>query len=161
MSTLTGSPWRELDLFAPTAEHRLLAETVAEFVASEVEPQATAYNRDEKFNLALFRRAGELGLLGLTVAEEDGGAGLDATAAVIVHEALSTADPGFALAYLAHSVLFVNNFYRNASAAQRRRILPGVLSGARIGGMCMTEPEAGTDVLGMRTTARRNAGPSR
>ena len=156
MSTPTGSPWRELDLFAPTAEHRLLAETVAEFVASEVEPQATAYNRDEKFNLALFRRAGELGLLGLTVAEEDGGAGLDATAAVIVHEALSTADPGFALAYLAHSVLFVNNFYHNASAAQRRRILPGVLSGARIGGMCMTEPEAGTDVLGMRTTARRD-----
>ena len=82
------------------------------------------YNREEKFNLALFRRAGELGLLGLTVPEADGGAGLDATAAVIVHEALSTADPGFALAYLAHSVLFVNNFYRNASPAQRRRFLP-------------------------------------
>jgi isovaleryl-CoA dehydrogenase len=156
MSTPTGSPWRELDLFAPTAEHRLLAETVAEFVASEVEPQAAAYNREERFNLALFRRAGELGLLGLTVAEEDGGAGLDATAAVIVHEALSTADPGFALAYLAHSVLFVNNFYRNASPAQCRRILPAVLSGEHIGGMCMTEPEAGTDVLGMRTTARRD-----
>ncbi|MEM4303428.1 MAG: acyl-CoA dehydrogenase family protein, partial [Candidatus Caldarchaeum sp.] len=64
--------------------------------------------------LALFRRAGDLGLLGLTVPEEYGGAGLDAVAAVMVHEALSTSDPGFALAYLAHSVLFVNNFFRNA-----------------------------------------------
>jgi len=156
MSTPQRDAWRELDLFAPTAEHRLLADTVAEFVGAEVEPQAAAHDRDETFNLGLFRRAGELGLLGLTVGEADGGAGLDATAAVIVHEALSTADPGFALAYLAHSVLFVNNFYRNASPAQRRRILPAVLSGAAIGGMCMTEPEAGTDVLAMRTTARRD-----
>lgn len=155
MSTQPPATWRTLDLFAPTDEHRLLGETVADFVAAEVEPQAAAFNRDEKFNLALFRRAGELGLLGLTVGEDDGGAGLDATASVIVHEALSTADPGFALAYLAHSVLFVNNFYRNASPAQRRRILPPVLSGEWIGGMCMTEPEAGTDVLAIRTTARR------
>ncbi len=148
--------WRELDLFAPTDEHRLLAETVAAFVRDEVEPQAAAYNQREEFNLALFRRAGELGLLGLTVAEEDGGAGLDASAAVIVHDYLASSDPGFALAYLAHSVLFVNNFYHNASPAQHRRILPGVISGERIGGMCMTEPEAGTDVLGMRTTAQRD-----
>jgi isovaleryl-CoA dehydrogenase len=154
--TADAGRWREFDLFAPTEEHRLLADTVREFVASEVEPQAAAYNREERFNLALFRRAGELGLLGLTVAEDEGGAGLDATAAVIVHEALSTADPGFALAYLAHTVLFVNNFYQNAAPAQRQRFLPAVLSGERIGGMCMTEPEAGTDVLGMRTTARRD-----
>jgi isovaleryl-CoA dehydrogenase len=153
---MSSTAMRSFDLFAPTDEHRLLAQTVAEFVTAEVEPQAAAFNRDEKFNVALFRRAGELGLLGLTVGEDDGGAGLDATASVIVHEALSTADPGFALAYLAHSVLFVNNFYRNASPAQRRRILPPALSGERIGGMCMTEPEAGTDVLGMRTTAQRD-----
>jgi isovaleryl-CoA dehydrogenase len=147
--------WRLLNLFAPTDEHRLLAETVGSFVANEVAPQADAYNRDEHFNLTLFRRAGELGLLGLTVPERDGGAGLDALASVIVHEALSTADPGFCLAYLAHSVLFANNFYHNASEAQRARVLPKVISGEWIGGMCMTEPEAGTDVLGMRTSARR------
>jgi isovaleryl-CoA dehydrogenase len=148
--------WRSLDLFAPSEEHRLLAETLAEFVAREVEPQADAYNREEKFNLALFRRAGELGLLGLTVPAEEGGTGLDAVAAVMVHEALSTADPGFALAYLAHTVLFVNNFYHNAAPAQRAEILPKVISGEWVGGMCMTEPEAGTDVLGMRTQARRD-----
>ena len=107
------------------------------------------------FRSGLFRRTGELGLLGLTVGQEDGGAGLDATAAVMVHEALSTSDPGFALAYLAHSILFVNNFYRNANAEQRARILPRALSGEAIGGMCMTEPDAGTDVLGMRSQAHR------
>src|SRR5262245_14195678 len=144
MTSPPDSAWRDLDLFAPTEVHRLLAETVTAFVANEVEPQAGAYNREEKFNVALFRRAGELGLLGLTVGEADGGAGLDATAAVIVHEALSTADPGFALAYLAHSVLFVNNFYRNASPAQRQRILPPVLSGEWIVGMCVTGPDGGT-----------------
>jgi isovaleryl-CoA dehydrogenase len=148
--------WRDIDLFTPTDEHRLLAATVRQFVVDEVEPQAAAFNKEERFNLALFRRCGELGLLGLTVDEEFGGAGLDATAAVIVHEALSTADPAFALSYLAHAVLFVNNLHHNASDAQRRRFLPGAISGERIGGMCMTEPEAGTDVLGMRTTAKRD-----
>ncbi len=154
--TLPDDAWRSLDLFTPTPEHRLLADTIWQFVADEVEGQATHFNREEKFNLALFRRCGELGLLGLTVPEDDGGAGLDATAAVIVHEALSTADPGFCLAYLAHCILFVNNFTRNASRDQRRRFLPDAISGAKIGAMCMTEPEAGTDVLGMRTTARRD-----
>ena len=146
---------RSLDLFAPTEEHRILSSTLYDFVEKEVEPQADKYNREEKFNRALFRQAGELGLLGLTVPEQHGGAGQDALAAVMVHEALSTADPGFALAYLAHTVLFVNNFYRNASDRQRQRILPRVISGEWIGGMCMTEPDAGTDVLGMRSRARR------
>ncbi|GBD27665.1 Acyl-CoA dehydrogenase [bacterium HR30] len=145
--------WKEFPLHAPTEEHRLLAHTVESFVRDEVEPQAQSYNRDERFNRELFRRAGELGLLGLTVPSEDGGAGLDATAAVIVHEALSWSDPGFCLAYLAHAVLFVHNFATNANEQQKRRVLPQVLSGQWIGGMCMTEPEAGTDVLGMRTTA--------
>ena len=112
-----AAAWRKLNLFAPTEEHRLLAETLHTFVTEEVEPQATEFNRDERFNLHLFRRVGELGLLGLTVAEADGGAGLDAVAAVMVHEALSAADPGFCLAYLAHAVLFVNNFAHNATAA--------------------------------------------
>ena len=158
MISMTTAPTslRTMDLFAPTDEHRILASTLYDFVEKEVEPQADVYNREERFNRALFSRAGDLGLLGLTVSEECGGAGLDATAAVMVHEALSTADPGFALAYLAHTVLFVNNFFRNASEPQRQRILSRVISGEWIGGMCMTEPEAGTDVLGMRSRARRD-----
>jgi isovaleryl-CoA dehydrogenase len=147
--------WRERSLYLPTDEHRMLAQTVEAFVRDEVEPQAQEFNRQERFNVALFRRAGELGLFGITVPEEEGGAGLDATAAVLVHEALSWSDPAFCLSYLAHAILFVHNFAANASPAQRRRVLPKVLSGEWIGGMCMTEPEAGTDVLAMRTTAER------
>ena len=64
---ITGSDWQRVDLFAPTPEHRLLAGTLSEFVAREVEPQAARHDRDETFNHALFRRAGEIGLLGVTL----------------------------------------------------------------------------------------------
>ncbi len=152
-----GSPddWRRLDLLAPTPEHQLLADTLREFVTREVEPQAAEHDRNESFNHALFRRCGELGLLGVTLPEEYGGAGLDATAAVQIFEALSTADPGFALAVLAHSVLFAQNVNVNGSELQRKHVLPRAASGEWIGGLCMTEPEVGTDVLAMRTRARR------
>jgi isovaleryl-CoA dehydrogenase len=154
---MTASDWKRLELFSPTPEHRLLAGTLAEFVAREVEPQAAQHDRDESFNHALFRRAGEIGLLGVTLPEEHGGAGLDATAAVQVYEALSSADPGFALAVLAHSILFAQNVAVNGNELQRRHVLPRAASGEWIGGLCMTEPEVGTDVLAMRTRARRDA----
>jgi isovaleryl-CoA dehydrogenase len=146
------------DLYAPTAEHKMLRETVRAFVAAEVEPQALEHDRQEKFNLALFRKLGPMGLLGITVPEEDGGAGMDALAAVIVHEELSASDPGFCLAYLAHSMLCVNNLARNANADQKTRLLEGLLTGERIGAMGMSEPGTGTDVLAMKTSARRVAG---
>src|SRR4029079_9612395 len=104
----------------------------------------------------LLRRCGELGLLGITIPAEHGGAGMDALAAVIVHHELARSDPGFTLAYLAHAMLFVNNFFYAGNDEQRARILPKVLSGEWIGAMGMTEPSSGTDVLGMKTTARRD-----
>ena len=146
-----GAP--SLDLFAPTPEHALLALTLREFVKREVEPQAAEHDRAERFNHALFRRAGDLGLLGITLPEEHGGVGLDATAAVQVSEALSTADPGFALSVLAHSILFAQNLNANGNDAQCARVLPRVANGEWIGGMCMTEPGVGTDVLAMTTRA--------
>ena len=134
----------------------MLRETVRSFVQKEVEPQALEYDRAEQFNEKLFQACAELGLLGLTVPESMGGIGMDATASVIVHEELSASDPGFCLAYLAHSVLFVNNFAVNANDEQRQRYLTKVTSGEWIAGMGMSEPGAGTDVIGgMRTTARR------
>jgi isovaleryl-CoA dehydrogenase len=93
--------------------------------------------------------------LGVTIPEGDGGAGLDATASVIVHEELAWSDPGFTLAYLAHALLFVNNFYYAASPAQRKRYLDKVLTGEWVGAMGMTEPAVGTDVLGMQTVAHK------
>lgn len=143
-------------LLDPTEEHAMLRQTVRDFVRAEVEPQAEEHDRTGKLNVALMRKVGELGLLGVTVPEEDGGAGMDAIAAVIAHEELAWSDPGFTLAYLAHAVLFVNNFYWGATAEQRKRYLPRVLSGEWIGGMGMTEPAVGTDVLGMKTVARRS-----
>jgi isovaleryl-CoA dehydrogenase len=145
-----------LDLENPTEEHRMLRRMVRDLVRDEVEPQAEEHDRTAKLNIPLLRRAGELGLLGVTVPAEHGGAGMDALAAVIVHHELSKSDPGFTLAYLAHAMLFVNNFYWGASDEQRRRYLPKTLTGEHIGAMGMTEPSGGTDVLGMRTTARRD-----
>lgn len=144
------------DLMNPTAEHKMLRETVRAFVESEVEPQALEHDRAERFNLPLFRKLGELGLLGITVPETYGGSGLDAVAAVIAHEELSASDPGFCLAYLAHSMLFVNNLAVNGSEAQKLRILPGVCDGSKVGAMAMSEPNYGTDVLGMETTAKKS-----
>jgi isovaleryl-CoA dehydrogenase len=153
---MSDTAWRTLDLLAPTPEHALFAETLREFVEREVEPQAAEHDRAERFNHALFRRAGELGFLGVTLPAEYGGAGLDATAAVQLLEALSTSDPGFALAVLAHGVLFAQNVAVNGSEAQKRRVLPKAATGEWIGGLCMTEPDVGTDVLAMRTRAKRD-----
>jgi isovaleryl-CoA dehydrogenase len=141
------------DLFDPTPEHAMLRSLVRDFTTNEVEPQAALHDALGTLNVPLFRRLGELGLLGVTIPEEDGGAGMDTVAAVIVHHELSRSDPGFCLAYLAHSMLFVNNFYHCSNAEQRARYLPNVIDGTWIAGMAMTEPGAGTDVIGMRTTA--------
>lgn len=131
----------------------MLREMVRDWTKEYVEPQAFEHDKHERFNLELLRSMGELGLLGISAQEEYGGAGLDATACAIVHEELSASDPGFALAYLAHSMLFVNNLAYNGTDEQKSRILPKVCSGEWIGAMAMSEPDAGTDVLGLSTTA--------
>lgn len=144
---------RSFDLYNPSEEHKMLRETVRQFVKEEVEPQAHEYDRKEMFNVPLFRKLGDLGLLGITVPEAYGGSGMDALSAVIVHEEISASDPGFCLAYLAHSMLLVNNFAVNASEAQKKQFLPRMCNGEWIGGMAMSEPAVGTDVLGMQSTA--------
>jgi isovaleryl-CoA dehydrogenase len=143
-------------LFNPTDEHRMIREMVADFSAREIGPQAEEADRRGGLNRSLFNKVGELGLLGITVPEELGGAGLDAVAAVIVHEEFSKFDPGFCLAYLAHSMLFVNNFLHCSDDEQKSRYLDKVITGEWVGGMGMTEPDHGTDVLGMTTTAVQN-----
>lgn len=141
------------DLFHPTEEHKMLRDTVRAFVQSEVEPQALEYDRKELFNLPLFRKLGDLGLLGITVKADYGGSEMDATSAVIAHEEISASDPGFCLAYLAHSMLCVNNVAANANEEQKKAWLPKLCSGEWVGAMAMSEPHVGTDVLGMKTTA--------
>ena len=150
---MTSVDLKNFDLANPTETHQMLRDTLKSFVKEEVEPQAHAHDRAEKFNLELFRKLGSLGLLGLTVPEEFGGAGFDATAVCLVHEELSTSDPGFCLAYLAHALLCVNNLAVNGSTEQKNKYLPALSNGNMIGSMAMSEPDFGTDVLGMQTTA--------
>lgn len=149
--------WKDLDLFNPTPEHGMLRELARNFARDELEPQAAEHDRKESFNLPLFRKLGELGLLGLTVPEAYGGSGQDATAACIVHEELSWSDPGFTLAYLAHALLCANNFAHNASEEQKKKYLPRLSSGEWVGAMAISEPSCGTDVLAMATFAQKNA----
>ena len=148
-SVLDKSP-----LFTPSETHGKFREILRSFVAKEVEPQALIFNREEKLNLPLLRKLGDLGLHGVCVAEEDGGSGLDATAFVIAHEELSFSDPGLCLGYLAHSSLFVNNLYHNGNQAQKDKWLRPAISGEIIGGMGMSEANSGTDVLSMKTHAK-------
>lgn len=131
----------------------MLRQSVRDFVVSEVEPQAAEFDRKEQFNLGLFRKLGEMGLLGITVDEAYGGSGMDAIAAVIAHEEISSSDPGFCLAYLAHAALCANNVAVNASEEQKKKWLPKLCSGEWVGSMAMSEPHVGTDVLGMKSTA--------
>ena len=142
-----------VDIANPSEEHTMLREMVRDWTTEFVEPQAHEHDKHERFNLALLRSMGDLGLLGISAPEEFGGSGLDAVACTIVHEELSASDPGFTLAYLAHSMLFVNNLAHNGTDEQKARILPKVCSGEWIGAMAMSEPDAGTDVLGLSTTA--------
>ncbi|MEE2960338.1 MAG: acyl-CoA dehydrogenase family protein [Myxococcota bacterium] len=142
------------DIFTPSPEHQSLREMLRQFSEREIAPQAAEHDRNESFNIELFRKLGGLGLLGITVDPQYGGSGMDATAAVIAHEEIAAIDPGFCLAYLAHSMLFVNNMSQNGSDSQKERYLPDTCSGKAIGGMCMSEPAVGTDVLGMQTSAK-------
>jgi isovaleryl-CoA dehydrogenase len=148
----------ESDLCDPTEEHRLLRETVRDFTREAIEPQADTHDRSGVFNRKLFEECGKLGLLGVTVPHDDGGAGMDGVAAVIAHHEMAKSDPGFTLGYLAHAMLFVNNFYWGASPDQKTRYLAKVVSGEWIGCMGLTEPSGGTDVLGMKSVAARDKG---
>jgi Na+-transporting methylmalonyl-CoA/oxaloacetate decarboxylase gamma subunit len=118
--------WRSFDLAAPTLEHELLAQTLREFVSREVEPQAADHDRREAFNHPLFRSAGELGLLGVTLPEEHGGAGLDATAAV--RETLSTT--GEALLFT--SLVLASGFFIYMFASMTNLFYFGLLTGITI-----------------------------
>jgi isovaleryl-CoA dehydrogenase len=148
----------EPDLCNPTEEHQLLRDTVRDFTREQIEPQADEHDRSGVLNRKLFEECGKLGLLGITVPAEGGGSGMDAVGAVIAHHEMSKSDPGFTLAYLAHAMLFVNNFYYTSNDEQRSRYLAKVIAGEWVGAMGMTEPSGGTDVIGMKTVAKRERG---
>lgn len=138
-----------------SAEMKELTETVRAFAAKELAPHADELDREERLAPGIFKKLGELGILGITIPEEFGGAHLGAKAMVSVMEELSYAEPGTCLSYLAHSLLFVHNLAQNGSKEQCERYLPRCVTGELVSGMAMTEPGAGSDAVGMSTRAVR------
>jgi isovaleryl-CoA dehydrogenase len=134
----------------------MLRGTVQQFAAAEIAPRAAEIDRANQFPSDLWRKMGDLGLLGITVDEEYGGTAMGYLAHVIAMEEISRASASVGLSYGAHSNLCVNQIRRNGTDAQRRKYLPKLVSGEHVGALAMSEPGAGSDVVSMRLRAERS-----
>ena len=133
----------------------ILRETVATFAGREIAPRAAEIDRANDFPRDLWPKLGRLGVLGITVEEEYGGTALGYLAHVVAMEEISRASASVGLSYGAHSNLCVNQLRRNGSPAQKRRYLPKLVAGEHVGALAMSEPGAGSDVVGMRLNAQK------
>jgi isovaleryl-CoA dehydrogenase len=133
----------------------MLRESVRNFSQKEISPRAAEIDRTNQFPPDLWKKLGALGLLGITVEEEHGGTMMGYLAHIVAMEEISRASASVGLSYGAHSNLCVNQIRRNGSTAQKKRYLPRLVSGEHVGALAMSEPGAGSDVVGMRLRAER------
>lgn len=133
----------------------MLRESVYQFAQGEIAPLAAQADADNQFPNQLWRKMGDLGLLGITVSEEFGGVDMGYLAHTVAMEEISRASGGIGLSYGAHSNLCVNQIYKNGTPAQRSAYLPKLVSGEHIGALAMSEPNAGSDVVSMKLRAEK------
>ena len=133
----------------------LIRDTVQQFSSQEITPRAEEIDRTDAFPRDLWPRFGDLGLLGITVSEEYGGAGLGYLAHAVTMEEISRGSASVGLSYGAHSNLCVNQIFRNGNDDQKRRYLPKLINGENVGALAMSEPEAGSDVVSMALRAEK------
>ncbi|EQC45581.1 acyl-CoA dehydrogenase family protein [Bacteriovorax sp. Seq25_V] len=134
-------------------EEKQIQKMCRDFSRNELAPVAEKHDHEETFNMEAFKKMGEIGVLGITADPEYGGAGMGALAATIVMEEFGKSCASSTLSYLAHSILCVNNIQNNASDAQKELYLPKLITGEHIGCMGMSEPEYGSDAVGIQTKA--------
>ena len=152
MSIPNTYPTLDFDL-GETAE--MLRDSVATFSADEIAPRAAEIDRTDQFPMDLWKKMGDLGVLGITVEEEYGGAGMGYLEHAVAMEEISRASASVGLSYGAHSNLCVNQIRRNGTADQKQRYLPKLISGDHVGALAMSEPGAGSDVVSMKLRAEK------
>ncbi|WP_275288246.1 isovaleryl-CoA dehydrogenase [Halomonas elongata] len=148
------APYQPLD-FGLDDELNMLRDQVNAFARDEIAPRAAEIDEKNEFPDDLWKKFGDMGLLGITVPDEDGGSGMGYLAHCIAMEEISRASASVALSYGAHSNLCVNQIKLNANAEQKARYLPGLISGEHVGALAMSEPGAGSDVVSMKLKAEK------